>query len=137
MDNATALTTLIRNRPDDDDGRNPMFRDMLACFGAFNIRIVGSLTGGAILVENARHPHGDTFAVSDNGGEVNIRRINGAELTRSEPYTAWSMMLDGATVAYRVRRAMDGEPVDYDVDLKGELEALRDAPARCVQHPSA
>lgn len=119
------LAVLTRGRPsEDDDGRAKVFADMLACFAAYNIRVVGMTLGGSLLVRNARHPDYDTWSICDNGGELNVEKVNDMASMRSLPYVAWGCMLDGATMAYRVRRVIDGEPIDYSLNLADDLETL-------------
>jgi hypothetical protein len=110
-----ALAVLLSDRnPPDREQRAALFADMIACFHAFNIRIVGAIKN-ALVIQNEAWPYGDMWMLSDNGGELNVTRINSAELTRSEPYTWDGIVLDGATMAYRVRCVLDGDPVDYNL----------------------
>lgn len=119
------LAVLTRSRsPEDDDGRIKTFRDMLACFGAYNLRVVGMMNG-SLLVRNARHPDYDTWSICDNGGELNVEKVNDMASLRSLPYVAWGSMVDGGTMAYRVRCVLDGAPIDHTISLVGDLELLK------------
>lgn len=108
------------------ESRVALFSDMLACFGPYNIRIVGTMKG-AILVENATGLPGPIFSVCDNGGEMNVAEINSRTPCRSAAYMESRRMIDGATLAYRVRQIMDGAPIDCALDLSSQLSAIRAA----------
>jgi hypothetical protein len=105
--------------------RRALFADMIACFTAYNIRIAGELRRGALLVENATGLAGDLFSIGDNGGEVNVARINSHVPSRDAPYTRYGVMIDGATLAYRIRRILDDAAIDYELDVSNMLETLK------------
>ena len=107
-----AALWMTRNDADRGD-RVAKFADMVACFAAYNIRIVGMHLGGSLLIQNIRHPYGAEWFLNDNGGEVNMGRGNAQAPAMNAPYTAGGFMLDGATLAYRVRCIMTGEPIDW------------------------
>ena len=119
-----ALAVLTRGRSS-DDGRDKVFADMLACFGAYNLRVVGMTLGGSLLVRSTRHPDYDTWSICDNGGELNVEKVNDMASMRSLPYVARGSMVDGGTMAYRVRCALDVSPIDYSLNLAGDLELLK------------
>jgi hypothetical protein len=55
----------------------------LAC----NMRHVGTLPCGSIIVADATCPSGgDWWTIGDNGGELNVRKINDPYSIRSVPY---------------------------------------------------
>lgn len=114
-----------------------MLSDMIACFEAFEIRQVGTLQG-AIVVEykaNAGDPEApggtvriwrrDLWTIYDNGGEFNVQRVNDDESHRSIPYTWFGLTLDGATMAWRIRKVLDVEEIDYDFRMDDMLEDLK------------
>jgi hypothetical protein len=103
--------------------RAAMWRTMLECFGAFGLMVRGNI--GAATVIDARHSNeGDWWLVTDNGGELNVYRIN-HDTGRSVPCTAFRSMLDGGTMAYRVRCVVDDDAVDYSRSYADALETLR------------
>ncbi len=119
-----AALWMTRNDSERGD-RVAKFADMVACFAAYNIRIVGMHLGGSLLVQNIQHPYGAEWFLNDNGGEFNMGRVNADDADRSAPYTAWGMLLDGATMAYRVRCIMNDEAIDYNVSMAADLDALK------------
>lgn len=119
MNNDQALA-VINDKPE----RATMFADMLACFKAFNLRVIGSLHDG-LLVQKIKYPIGGIFVVSDNGGEVNVERVNDHTSLRSLPYVHNRSMIDGATLAYRVRCGIDGDAVDYARSYAEDLDDLK------------
>lgn len=123
----TDCATMLANGANHDDDRRTR-RDLLAtmlhCFVGYDDRVVGTLGSGAILIQRAAWPHGDVFSLCDNGGEMNVDRVNGKEIGRSAPYTAHTRMLDGATLAYRVRCILDGDEIDYARDASDMVPIL-------------
>lgn len=127
MTTIEAVRILLGDRDTDDrEQRMRLFADTVACFHAFNIRVVGRLTS-ALIVQNERHPYGDLWFVNDNGGEFNMGRLNSGEPDIDVPYTAFGLMLDGATMAYRIRCTLDGTPIDWSGRLADVLDALKAA----------
>jgi hypothetical protein len=125
MDTAAAVSVLLGTRGTSDRAqRERVFSELVRCFWAFNVAIVGQMRG-ALLIQNANWPYGDVWAIGDNGGELNMERINSGQDSLDVPYLWWSMPLDGGTVAHRVRCVLDGKPIDYDYKVdKDMLEIL-------------
>lgn len=67
-----------------------------------------------IVVEHPRSS--DWFTLSDNGGEVNVERINHSDEMRSMPSTSNAFLLTAETMAWRIWCAMDGKEVDWSVN---------------------
>lgn len=110
--------------PGERAARAAMWRAMLECLGAFDIRIRGHI--GAETIIDARHNYqGDWWYVCDNGGELNVGRINDHDTMRSIAYDTRRGMTDGATMAYRVRCVIDGDEIDYARSYRDEMETLR------------
>ncbi len=121
---AVYVATLNENDALDDHDREKraeMWRTMLDCCKAFGLTVVGSLGGSAVIRDKARV----LWTVCDNGGELNVERVNDAETMRSVPYAAWGGMLDGATMAYRVRCVVDDDAVDYSRSYAEDVDILR------------
>lgn len=125
MDTAAAVAVLLGTRQTPDRAqRERVFSELVRSFWAFNVAIVGQMRG-AILIQNASAPYGDVWSIGDNGGELNMERINSGQLSLDVPYLWWSTHLDGGTVAHRVRCVLDGKPIDYDYKVdKDMLEIL-------------
>lgn len=105
----------------DKEKRAEMWRVMLECLGAFGLTVAGSLCGSTVIRDKAYA----LWTVCDNGGELNVERINAPETLRSVPYTSWGAMLDGATMAYRVRCVVDDCEIEYDRSFAEEADILR------------
>ena len=121
---AVYVATLNENEALDDHDREKraeMWRVMLECLNYFGLTVAGSLCGSTVVHDKARA----LWTVCDNGGELNVERINAPETLRSVPYTSWRTMLDGATMAYRVRCVVDGGEVDYSKSYAEFEEILR------------
>lgn len=121
---AVYVATLNENEALDEHDREKraeMWCVMLECLGAFGLTVAGSLCGSTVVRDKARV----LWSVCDNGGELNVERINAPETLRSVPYTSWGAMLDGATMAYRVRCVVDGGEVDYSKSYAEFEEILR------------
>lgn len=82
----------------------------------FGLRVAGEM-GGSILVTDSKSNHNTVWALCDNGGEINVWKINHWETVRSVP-TDHSMSgfqnPDAGTACYRVRCVVDGTEIDYD-----------------------
>lgn len=57
--------------------------------------------------------NGVVWSLHDNGGEINMGRVNDSAPDMNAPYTAGGVMLAGATVGYRVLCLMADLPVDW------------------------
>jgi len=64
------------------------------------------------------------WAVSDNGGELNVGLVNHDETMRSVAYTAWRLPLDGGTMAYRIAMVVQDWPINYDLRAEDMYEVL-------------
>ncbi len=121
---AVYVATLNENEALDEhdkEKRAEMWRVMLECLNYFGLTVAGSLCGSTVIRDKARV----LWTVCDNGGELNVERINAPETLRSVAYTSWRTMLDGATMAYRVRCVVDGGEVDYSKSYAEFEEILR------------
>ncbi len=56
---------------------------------------------------------GDWYCIHDNGGELNIEKINFDETLQSIPYESNLITIDTLTMVYRVLRYLNNEPIDY------------------------
>lgn len=120
---AVYVATLSENEAlsENDRGkRAAMWRTMLECLNSFGLAVVGSLLGSTVIRDKTYV----LWTVSDNGGELNVERINAPETLRSVPYTSWRTMLDGATMAYRVRCVVDDCAIEYDRSFAEDVEIL-------------
>ena len=63
------------------------------------------------------------YALSDNGGELMLDRLNSDDLATNIPLTWRSTNLNAMTVADRVATALRGEPIDYDQRWSDEDQA--------------
>jgi hypothetical protein len=106
----------LSSHSEDRERRRELFATMLRCFAGFDMRVVGTLGSGALLIQRAAWPHGDVFSLCDNGGEMNVDRVNGKEIARSAAYTSKCGLIDGATLAYRVRCILDDDEIDFTRD---------------------
>lgn len=87
----------------------------------------GRLTGevrGSLVIFRDTFPLYDYWLLTDNGGEVNVERVNCPETMRSVPMTAWREQLDAATIAYRIACVMQDTPIDYDLRMGAEEVAF-------------
>jgi hypothetical protein len=96
------------SQPEVAAARRECFADMLKSLQASGIRVVGTMKGAALVERN-----GVVWSLNDNGGEINMNQVNDPTPSANAPYTAGGFMLDGATLAYRVRCIMTGEPIDW------------------------
>ena len=107
----------------DREQRAEMWRVMLESLWAFGLTVAGSLCGMTLVRDKARI----LWTICDNGGELNVERVNAPETMRSVAYTSWRVMLDGATMAYRVRCVVDGDEIEYDRSFAEDVDVLRAA----------
>jgi hypothetical protein len=85
-------------------------------------RLVGTIHTS--LVIQRRYANGyDVWTLTDNGGEINVERINEPDTLRSVAATYWSAKLNAATLAYRVACAMRGDAIDYEYRLTDDDQA--------------
>ncbi len=131
-----AVAVLLRGNS--NELRQKLFADMIACFKAYNIRVLGEMND-AILVANKDWPYGEIWSICDNGGELNIEVINKSDSIQSVAYSHNTCYTDGATLAYWIRVVMDGEAINYNLTWEHLLEDIREvaaAPAMpCSKEP--
>ena len=96
------------SQPEVAAARRECFAGMLAFLQKSGVRIVGTMKG-AVLVEYGAV----VWFLNDNGGEINMGRVNDSADCLNAPYTAGGHTLAGATVGYRVLCLMAGLPVDW------------------------
>ena len=92
--------------------RRECFAGMLAFLQKSGVRIVGTMRG-TVLVERADA----VWFLNDNGGEINMGRVNDSADCLNAPYTASGHTLSGATVGYRVLCILDNEPIDWTLGV--------------------
>jgi len=73
------------------------------------ITIVTNLSPRTAIVSYA----GEWWIIHDNGGELNIEKINIPNTLRSIPYTSTSFVMDTMTMVYRTLRVLKGEDIDW------------------------
>lgn len=65
------------------------------------------------------------WLMTDNGGELNLWKVNSDwETMQSVPYTASTVLVDAATMLYRVGQVLFDEPIRYDVSWAEDLDVL-------------
>lgn len=93
-------------------------------FGDFNWKFIAKKLGLAFektgpqevrMFGRIGHHYGNLW-ISENGGEVNIFEMRPA-IDFSVPYTSTKADIGDETMAYRLERALTGQPIDYDLDL--------------------
>ncbi len=93
----------------------------------YRIRPHGSLRGSTLVIWESV-PHWNTlWMITDNGGELVVEKVNVPGSARDIPTTAHRIPLDGGTLAYRVAMVIQGELLDYRIDLADLADTLRDA----------
>ena len=131
LDAYTAHTRNWYSYADDADHfekRIVMWEQMVACLGAFGVRIKGHLGDGSLIVCPSIKNGYEFWIVCDNGGELNVERINDHDSLRSVPYDGRHGMAHGATMAYRVNKVFHDEAIDYAYSLAEEETTLRACP---------
>lgn len=125
----TAYAARVRMNDALSDGegsrREQMWYDMIACLGVFNVKVRGRLGADLVVDRSPNMGTGDLWVIADNGGELNIERINYPLSMRSIPYSEHRVIRDGATMAYRVRCVLDGLAVDYSRSHKADLDNFK------------
>lgn len=94
----------------DSDGLNRIAASVLHDEG---FRHVGRL----LTAELYARPHGDVWAVSDNGGEVNVVRVNDSGSLVS---VAVPDAMKPLTLGYRITAVLKGQRIDYTFDMDAE-----------------
>ncbi len=100
-------------------------RTLYALNKQWNVTHIGNLYAGAKLVSLPFCNHfqsGKTwnsheiFALSDNGGEINVEPINHHDRYRAVPYTSNRAFLTAETMAWRIWYAMTNQEIDWNVN---------------------
>lgn len=98
--------------------------DLKAFLPLFGLRVAGEM-GGSILVTDSKSNHYTVWALCDNGGEINVWKVNHWETMRSVATShsvAGFRNPDAGTACYRIRCVVDGTAIDYDRRMPdGEL----------------
>lgn len=95
-------------------------------------RLVGEIRGSLMIFRDT-FPLYDYWLLTDNGGEVNVERVNCPETMRSVPLTWFGKQLDAATIAYRIACVMLDAPIDYELRMGAdEVNFLLDLNARAA-----
>lgn len=80
---------------------------------AYGIQRVGTTKCGSPIVSDATYPSGgDWWVLADNGGELNVCRINDKGLTRSVPYIQGNTPTPIGRVAWFCRCVMQGVTIE-------------------------
>lgn len=89
-----------------------------ACNGA---RVIGTVEGG-VLVRRGFSDGQDAWWIIDNGGELNVERVNDPETLCSIPYTWHDRPVNAVTLGSRLFQAMAGrvDQIDWS-DLEPEF----------------
>lgn len=95
----------------------------ILCHYAGAAHLVGDVRGSLIVWRSA-FPHYDYWLLTDNGGEVNVERVNCPETMQSVSLMWFGMPLDAATIAYRIACVMREDPIDYDLRLGDDETAF-------------
>jgi hypothetical protein len=76
--------------------------------------IVGT-TGASVIETNYAY-----FLLSDNGGEVNLNKVNSGDQIHSIPYTIFRTPISPATLAWRIVQKIEGK-TDGEIDWEKQL----------------
>jgi hypothetical protein len=124
VDTYADILVSLSSHDDDRRARRELFATMLRCFHGYGMRVVGTFKSDALLIQRAAWPYGDIFSLCDNGGELNVDRVNSKEIGRSAAYTNKWGLIDGATLAYRVRCILDADEIDFTRDASDMVPIL-------------
>jgi hypothetical protein len=69
---------------------------------------------------------GGWWLFHDNGGEINVEKINSGDIVRSISYTSNRHKVDTMTMAYRLLATMRGDEVDYNFVAEYGQEIIPD-----------
>jgi hypothetical protein len=89
----------------------------------FGFRKIGMIGCGTSLWTHSSDMHHTVWQICDNGGELNIMRVNDYESLRSIPFTCFRIPLDVFTMAYRLRCAVAGEQIDWEWRFPADIAA--------------
>ena len=64
------------------------------------------------------------WALTDNGGELNIEMLNFSRTFRSIPYTSTEFTVNTTTMLYRIITAMIGLSIDYTLRIDGGMNIV-------------
>ena len=80
---------------------------------AYSMRTIGTLPCGSIIVADATYPSGgDWWTICDNGGELNVEKINDNASLRSVPYLQWGGPSPIGRVVEFCALVMQGKPIE-------------------------
>ncbi len=95
----------------------------------WGMRRVGSTNCGSPIVEDATYPSGgDWWVISDNGGEINLHRINAPspEITQSVPYVQFRGPVTIGRLAWFCRCVLKREPIEDYLKTPADAFTLAD-----------
>ncbi len=98
---------------DNNPARAMLFAEMLACFTALTLRLVGALGLSTVVVCSEAHPFDDLWEIWDNEGSLRVARINTPGTVRLLYYEEGEQRLDGATLATRLHATITGTTIDF------------------------
>ncbi|MGE0456440.1 MAG: hypothetical protein AB7I13_00175 [Vicinamibacterales bacterium] len=75
-------------------------------------RVVGSVPGG-VLVQRGISSGFDFWLITDNGGELNVERVNEPSTLRSVPFHQHGVAVNAVTLATWIFQAMCGDQIDW------------------------
>jgi len=113
---------------DTSETRARLFAGVLHGLSGQGWQTLGALRCGWILQAPVAGPGEvrwrsyELWMLSDNGGELNVERINSPETLVSIPYEQNRCLVDAGTVGFWVYQALTGEPRDYTERLPEFLE---------------
>ncbi len=84
-------------------------KNFLALLRGQGIATVCDVSQKTTIIEHL----GEWWTVSDNGGELNIEKVNHPESLRSVGYESNLIEMDTMTMVYRVLRVLKGQEIDY------------------------
>ena len=103
-----------------------LLADTAKCLRHFTgaAQVSGVTRGGSILMQRTAFPLYDFWMITDNGGEINVERVNCPDTLQSIPSDWFGIPLDAGTMAYRVACVMDGTKIDYHTRMDDCLDIL-------------
>ena len=91
-----------------------------------NAQLVGEARGSLVIWRTVVGLY-DYWLLTDNGGELNVERINEPDTMRSIPLDWFGAPLNASTIAYRIACVMDGNELDFAERMDDCEEVLRAA----------
>ena len=93
-----------------------------------DVRRVGNI-GNAIAVMVVQAGRYDVWTLADNGGEINVEKVNDQSTLVSVPYMSNGGGVTAEVMAYRIWQVLHGREIEWDYldapGVKGAVEPLR------------